>query len=160
CVSDNDCVLANYICPPTGYDFWCYHPYEIASNAEIDGLGHLVTDPAGRVYIADYFPGGTAIERLDPATGVKTVFPLHGVDIKSNPYNLPDPWEMRILPPALGGHVVVGEYDGGRVARLEGARVDDPACQQLTSPSPNINCATSLNGTCTNACLREPSLPN
>jgi len=156
CLTPDDCVLAEQICPPDASDDSnCYREYELPTAA-VYQPGHVLVHPDGSIWYTAYF-GGNHIGRLDPDSGVFSIFPLPepvGIDrcdyhrclCESPPVN-PScadccvlkifgtaPWDIKV---AGNGDVVFSEYVNAAVGRFDVARLSDPACQALDAAGSN-----------------------
>jgi streptogramin lyase len=156
CLTPDDCVLAEQICPPdTADDSGCYHEYELPGG-DVYQPGHVVVHPDGSVWYTAYW-GGNHIGRLDPESGGFSIFPLpqpvgfdtcdyHRCLCASVPVDASctdccvlktfgtAPWDIKV---ADNGDVVFSEYVNAAVARFDSARLSDPACRALDKSGSN-----------------------
>jgi hypothetical protein len=91
---------------------------------------HLTMAPDGAIWATAFWGG--KIVRLDPSTGVGTVYPTHTETstIGSSPIVGTGPWDIRLSLDNL--YVIFTEVFDGHVVRMPLSRWNDSACQSLT----------------------------
>jgi hypothetical protein len=128
CSIDLHCTLSNQVCyndaPPN--PSCAFHEYQLP--AVTFEPGHIARDADGAIWYADYW-GGSNLGRLDPVTGVTTLYPL-GDDPNRGPQWLlgSAPWELQI---AANDDIIVNEYSDLTINRFDITRVGDAACETL-----------------------------
>lgn len=157
CLTPQDCVLAEQICPPGATDdSSCYHEYEMPPLAGTYMPGHVAVHPDGSVWYTSYW-SGNYIGRLDPDSASFATFPLP--DPRWKPYCSDThcacfppptdavclyccqvlffgsgPWEIDVA----GNHdVVFTEFFNSSVGRFHIADLGDPACHSLDESGKN-----------------------
>jgi hypothetical protein len=156
CLTVDDCVVADQICAPGAPDADCYHDYPL--HETVLQPARIAVHPDGSVWYADY-SFGADIGRLDPETGAVTRFPLSPT---------PDgtavgfPWAITIAP---NNDVVVGDFLGGKIGEFKMTRLQDPSCQTLVSPDPQVDCSVidaqhHRDPSCANPCIQDLPTPN
>jgi NHL repeat len=131
CITVNDCVLAERICPSAvSDDSHCYHEYPLPPAISTQ-VAHMVLDAQGMVWYTAY-GGGNYLGRLDPSHNQFTTFPLPP-PLQGSVF-AGAPWQIAIAP---GGDIVFTEFTDNQVSRFDAARATDPACLALDANSNN-----------------------
>jgi sugar lactone lactonase YvrE len=158
CFTNQDCVLANLRCPAGGYDYWCFHEYEIPDTAGVVTIpSHVLAHSDGTVWYSAYW-GGNHVGRLDPATGTFQQYPLADpADKASCDYGscycfFPNGQEA--CPQRCCLYVLLGQgpwslveessrnvsmsfQNQAAVGRFDFSRANDPACSTLDGSGQN-----------------------
>jgi len=159
CFTNHDCVMSHLVCPPGGgYDYWCFHEYEIPDTAGGVLLpAHVLAHSDGTVWYSAYW-GGDHLGRLDPAAGTFQQYPLPDpVDQSTCNYGACDCFFDTPNPPCpfrccsyllLGSgpwsvveessrDVALSFQNQPAVGRFDFSRANDPACLALDGQGQN-----------------------
>jgi streptogramin lyase len=146
CFTPHDCVLISQVCPAgVTDDTACYHEYPVSDASYISRL--QVTEDGSALWYSNYLGSTANLGRLELSTGAITRFPAH--------YGAPGffPTGPTTLDIADNGDVLFAHPSRHTIARLDGSRIDDPACTALASTT--TNCTTAPDATCANPCIEE-----
>jgi streptogramin lyase len=158
CLGTDDCVLAEWICSRHATEAGaCYRQYEIPQAAQTFLPGRVAVHPAdGSIWYTSYW-GGNHLGRLDPDSGVFTLFPLPVPDAQAacdysacacSSADMPAecrscciyllfgtaPWDLAVTD---AGDVVFTEYVGGAIGRFRFSELQNPACTILDARGQN-----------------------
>ena len=157
CVSADDCVLADWICPPgSADDSRCYREYELPEAAHTYMPAHVIVHSDGSVWYTAYW-SGNHIGRLDPESGTFSLFPLAAPRGQEQCDYLACACFTNAMPPDCSscctlwmfgagswditvssvGDVLFTEYVNGAVGRFRIAELDNPACAALDERGKN-----------------------
>jgi streptogramin lyase len=118
--------LMDQVCTPGLPDDPCFHVYEVPNPTSQPA--HLLSTADGKIWFTSYW--GRGLDRLDPATGEFTHYPVPDSISKALPSYVvgAGPWEIVEAP---NGDIVFNEFFDATITRFDINCADDPACQKL-----------------------------